>query len=190
MKLLMHICCANCALYPFSQLRSRGVEVRGLWFNPNIHPEDEYAKRLESLKRLETLWGLDIEYAGRYGLADFLRALDGHEGVRCEVCYRMRLHETALRAKEMGFDAFSTTLMVSPYQKYGFILDVGRELQDRYSVEFYIEDFRPGYSDGLRTSRKLGLYRQNYCGCAFSKVERDNERQAKKQKSNRGKITV
>ncbi len=181
----MHICCANCALYPLSRLKTRGIELRGLWFNPNIHPEDEYARRLDTLRDLQGLWGLDIDYAGRYGLPGFLRALDGHDGVRCEACYRMRLHETALRAKEMGFDAFSTTLLVSPYQKHDLIVEVGKELQDRHSVEFFVEDFRPGYPEGVKTSRELGLYRQNYCGCVFSKEERQKRMKAGKRKAGR-----
>jgi predicted adenine nucleotide alpha hydrolase (AANH) superfamily ATPase len=75
------------------QLEAKGFKLKGLWFNPNVHPEEEYALRLNALKQLEGLWRLDIEYIDRYGLADYLNALEGHEGVRCEVCYRMRLEE-------------------------------------------------------------------------------------------------
>lgn len=157
------------------QLNNKGVQTKGLWFNPNIHPEDEYALRLNSLKLLQGLWRLDIDYIDRYGLADYLSALDGHEGVRCEVCYRMRLGEAASSAKKEGFDAFSSTLLVSPYQRHELIIETGKALQDEHGVEFYYEDFRPGYRDGMRMSKDLGLYRQRYCGCIYSKQEREEE---------------
>lgn len=171
MKLLIHICCANCSLYPVGHLFSKGVDIKGLWFNPNIHPRQEYSKRLDALRTLEALWGLDIEYVDSYGLRDFLRALEGHGGLRCEMCYRMRLRETAATAKKMGLEGFTTTLLVSPYQRFDLIVDIGRRLEKEYSVRFHAEDFRPGWSEGVRMSRALGLYRQKYCGCIFSQAE-------------------
>ncbi len=176
----MHICCANCALYPFKALEARGFNLKGLWFNPNIHPEEEYALRLSALRQLKGLWRLDIEYIDRYGLGDYLKALEGHDGVRCEVCYRIRLEETASRAKEVGFDAFSTTLLVSPYQKHDLIVETGKGLEEKYGVAFYYEDFRPGYREGVKLSKELGLYRQRYCGCIYSKQEREKSRTAAK----------
>ncbi len=158
------------------KLDSKGLELKGLWFNPNIHPEEEYAMRLSTLKQLQGLWSLDIDYMDRYGLTEFLGALDGHEGIRCEACYRMRLDETASRAKAEGFDAFSTTLLVSPYQKHDLLQDVGRDIQEKHGVEFYYEDFRPTYREGVKISRELGLYRQRYCGCLYSEEEREREK--------------
>ena len=176
----MHICCANCALYPFMHLQAKGIELKGLWFNPNVHPEEEYALRLNALKLLQGLWRLDIEYIDRYGLGDYLKALEGHAGVRCEVCYRMRLEETASRASESGFDAFSTTLLVSPYQKHELIVETGKGMQEKYGVKFYYEDLRPGYREGMKISKELGLYRQRYCGCLFSREERRAHDSSKK----------
>ncbi len=173
----MHICCANCALYPFMHLDKKGLSIKGLWFNPNIHPEEEYSLRLNSLKLLQGLWRLDIDYVDRYGLSEYLSALDGHEGIRCEACYRMRLGETASRARKSGYDAFSTTLLVSPYQKHELIVETGRKLQEEYGVEFFYEDFRPGYRESLKISRELGLYRQRYCGCIYSRQEREEARE-------------
>ncbi len=190
MKLLMHICCANCALYPVSKLTADGHEIRGLWFNPNIHPYTEYQNRLEAVKRLEMLCdtedtnppipplekggkrGFKVEYIDEYGLKEFLRNVVGNEDNRCEYCYTTRLEETAKRAKDMSADAFTTSLLVSPYQKFDMIMDIGRMMQDRYSVEFYIEDFRKGFNEGRRMSRELGLYQQKYCGCIYSEMER------------------
>lgn len=171
MKLLMHICCSNCSLYPLKSLLSKGIDVKGLWFNPNIQPEDEYAQRLYSLQRLERLWGLDIEFIDRFGQDEFLRKNKNDE-FRCIRCYRMRLEETALAARKMGLDGFTTTLLVSPYQKFEYIVSIGKELERVYSVKFYVEDFRVGYRQNIGLSKELGLYRQKYCGCIFSLEER------------------
>ncbi len=172
MKILMHLCCANCALYPLTSLRQRGLEVTGLWYNPNIHPFQEYASRLGAVKSLQALWGLEVEYEDHYGLKEYLRSVVGREEGRCAYCYAVRLEETAKRAKEMGMDAFTTSLLVSPYQKFDMIIETGRLMQERYDLEFLGEDFRPGFSEGRRISRDLGLYRQKYCGCIYSEMER------------------
>jgi predicted adenine nucleotide alpha hydrolase (AANH) superfamily ATPase len=111
MKLLMHICCANCSLYPLKSLFSKGIDVKGLWFNPNIHPYTEYKMRLDSLEQLQKAWSLDIEYVDHYGLKEFLRAVVNNEDNRCPICYSIRLNETAKTAKKMGLDGFTTTLL-------------------------------------------------------------------------------
>jgi predicted adenine nucleotide alpha hydrolase (AANH) superfamily ATPase len=172
MKLLMHICCANCYLYPFQTLFSKGIDVKGLWFNPNIHPYTEYQMRLDALHKLQNLWDLDIEYIDQYGLKEFIRAVVDKEDDRCSICYSMRLEETARTAKRMGLDGFTTTLFVSPYQKFDMIVHLGEEMGKRYSVPFYIEDFREGWKTGVSLSKELGLYRQKYCGCIYSEMER------------------
>ncbi len=172
MKLLMHICCANCALYPLKTLKDRGISLHGLWFNPNIHPYREYKKRLDTLRELQELWKLDITYKDHYGLKEFLRAVVYDEKNRCQFCYRVRLKEAAALAKELGMDAFSTTLLVSPYQKIELIRDIGKEIQEQFDVEFFFEDFRDGFREGMRMSRELDFYRQNYCGCIYSEMER------------------
>lgn len=172
MKILMHICCAPCALYPVKALRERGVSVQGLWFNPNIHPFTEYAGRLDAVRRLQHAWRLDVEYIDDYGLTEFVRQVAHAEERRCEYCYTVRLERTARRAKEGGFDAFTTSLLVSPHQKSDMMRAVGKMVQDRHSVEFYGEDFRKGFAEGRRLSRDLGLYRQKYCGCIYSEMER------------------
>ncbi len=174
MKLLMHICCANCYLYPFQALSSKGIYIKGLWFNPNIHPYTEYQMRLDALHKLQNLWNLDIEYIDHYGLKEFIRMVVNKEeyGERCLFCYSMRLEETAKTAKKMGLDGFTTTLLVSPYQKFDMILNIGKEIANRYSIKFYIEDFRTGWNEGIKLSKGLELYRQKYCGCIYSEMER------------------
>lgn len=172
MKLLMHICCSNCCLYPLKSLLSRSIDVRGLWLNPNIHPYTEYRMRLESLQKLEKEWGLDMEYVDHYGLKEFVRTVVNNEDNRCAFCYSMRLEETAKTAKKMGLDGFTTSLLVSPYQKIDMIMSIGNEMGKRYSIPFYFEDFRPGWKEGIGMSKELGLYRQKYCGCVYSEMER------------------
>jgi predicted adenine nucleotide alpha hydrolase (AANH) superfamily ATPase len=172
MKLLMHICCANCSLYPIQSLTSKGIDIKGLWLNPNIHPYTEYRLRFDALQKLDDMWNLDIEYIDNYGLKEFLRTVVNHEENRCAFCYTMRLEETARTAKKMGLDGFTTSLLVSPYQKFDMILKVGTDMGKRYSIPFFIEDFRPGWKEGMRLSREFGLYRQKYCGCVYSEMER------------------
>ncbi len=168
----MHICCANCALYPLKSLERRGIEVLGLWFNPNIHPYAEYSARLGALKELEGLWKREIHYVDHYGLEEFVRAVAFREEDRCSYCYSVRLDKTARRAAELGVDGFTTTLLVSPYQDFDKIVAEGERLQHKYDVEFFAEDFRRGWREGMRISRELGLYRQKYCGCIYSEMER------------------
>ncbi len=168
----MHICCANCALYPLKTLMDRGITVHGLWFNPNIHPLTEYRARLEATRELERLWNLDITYEDRYGLKEFIRGVVYDEANRCSYCYRVRLEETAKKARELGMDGFTTSLLVSPYQKSDLIIETGREMQERYDIEFLDEDFSRGWNEGRKLSRELGFYRQKYCGCIYSEEER------------------
>ncbi|KWT95101.1 epoxyqueuosine reductase QueH [Candidatus Magnetominusculus xianensis] len=172
MKALLHICCANCAVFPLDVLKKRGIDVTGFWYNPNIHPLTEYALRLDAVKQLVSQNPVEILYDNYYGLADFIEIAGLKGKDRCAACYKMRLTQTAQKAKELGYDAFSTTLLYSIYQKYETIVDTASELANRYSIEFYEEDFRKGWHDGIAMSKKLSLYRQKYCGCIYSEMER------------------
>lgn len=168
----MHICCSNCSIYPLQELTGRGLEVRGLWYNPNIHPYTEYEKRLESLKKLQGLWNLDIEYADEYALDDFLKSIVSRGKDRCSFCYYMRLERTAGLARKMSFDLFTTSLLASPYQKFDMIIQMGEEIGKRHGIGFHSEDLRQGWSISRGLSKELDLYRQKYCGCIYSEMER------------------
>lgn len=172
MKLLMHICCSNCCLFPIRSLTSKGIDIVGFWFNPNIHPYTEYKNRFYSLNKLQSLWDLKIEYKDNYGLKEFIRFVVNNEDNRCQYCYQIRLEETAKTAKKMGLDGFTTSLLVSPYQKFDSIIKIGEDAGKREGITFYIEDFRPGFHEGMKISKELGLYRQKYCGCIYSEMER------------------
>lgn len=189
----MHICCANCSLYPVKTLSEKGVSVTGLWFNPNIHPYAEYKNRLDAVKIFELLLknppsppfakgemggllDIQIHYIDYYGIKEFIQRTGNGGENRCNVCYEMRLDKTAQKAREIGADGFTTSLLISPNQKFDVIIDIGREMERRHSVEFFIEDFRPGWKQGVELSKKLGLYRQKYCGCIYSEMEKHLER--------------
>lgn len=189
----MHMCCANCSLYPLQSLSLKGMQVKGLWFNPNIQPDDEYQRRLDTLQTLERMEGLDIEYiegTGKEGFPPLTpdnppdNTLDNPEdntgGRRCAACYALRLDRTAQTAKAMGLDGFTTSLLVSPYQRFPLIVEAAREAGKRHGVLFYFEDFRPGWPEGRQMSKQLGLYRQNYCGCLHSKVQRERDKEARR----------
>lgn len=168
----MHICCSNCAILPLETFLGRGMEIKGLWFNPNIHPYTEYRSRLASLKRLQTLWHLDIEYLDDYPLEAFLKSIADKGPERCSYCYAMRLEKTAESAKQMGISTFTTSLLASPYQKFDKIIEIGNAAGRKYGVQFFAEDLRSGWVISKDLVREFGLYRQKYCGCIYSEMER------------------
>jgi len=172
MKLLLHICCAPCTIYPHRILKEQGASIMGLYFNPNIHPYTEFAHRRDTLKQYAGLCGLDVFFPNDYPMEDFLKGVVYHEEDRCRFCYHQRLKYTAAYAKDNGFDSFSTTLLYSIYQKHDLIREIAENLAAEYQVRFYYEDFRKGWKEGVDRSRQLGLYRQKYCGCIYSEKER------------------
>lgn len=182
MKILMHICCSNCSIYPLQNLLLKGMDIKGFWFNPNIHPYTEYSARLESLIKLGKLWDLDVEYDDDYALDDFLKSVSGKGPERCSVCYEMRLDRTARAAKKMNLEGFTTSLLASPYQKFDAIIEQGRKAAKRHGVMFLSEDFRPGWRTSQNMSRELELYRQKYCGCIYSEMERYAHRRKKEKR--------
>ena len=172
MKLLLHICCAPCAIYPHRILRERGASILGLYFNPNIHPYTEFARRRDTLKQYADSSGLEVCFPNDYPLEDFLKGALSREEDRCSFCYHQRLQYAAAFAKTNHLDAFSTTLLYSIYQKHDLIRQIAEGLASEYGIPFYYEDFRIGWKEGVEVSRQLGLYRQKYCGCIFSEKER------------------
>jgi len=172
MKVLLHICCANCAIYPIEKIREEGNEVVGYFFNPNIHPYQEYQKRLDSLKQYSERVGLNVIYRDEYLLEEFLKNVSHSVKERCQHCYTLRLEATAQEAKEKDFDQFSTTLLQSTHQDHALIRETGERIGKELGIPFYYEDFRQGWRKGLEVSKAMGLYRQQYCGCIYSEKER------------------
>ena len=172
MKILLHVCCANCAIYPVFQMKSKGDEVTAYFFNPNIHPYQEYQKRMDALKVYSEKSGLEVIYRDEYLLEEFLRNVSHQPEARCQYCYAVRLEAAAREAKRNFFDAFSTTLLQSAHQNHQRIKETGERVSREVGIPFYYEDFRPGWRKGLEVSKALGLYRQQYCGCIYSEKER------------------
>jgi hypothetical protein len=172
MKLLLHICCAPCAIYPLQVLREEGMEVHGFFYNPNIHPYQEFQLRLLALQEYAPAVSLPLRVDGRYDVEEFLRLVVFREAERCRFCYVMRLQAAALAARQGKFDAFTATLLYSRYQKHDLIREIGEQIGHEVGVPFYYADFRPGWQEGISQSRQLGLYRQQYCGCLYSEKER------------------
>lgn len=146
--------------------------MHGYFFNPNIHPYAEYARRQEALARLAAAADWPVIFADDYRPEDYFRQVAFREGERCRFCYLLRLRQAARVARKGKFDAFTTTLLVSPYQKHDLLREIGRAAGEEFGVPFYDVDFRPGFREGRRRARELGLYRQQYCGCIFSERER------------------
>jgi len=171
-KILLHICCANCAIYPVEQIKEKRNEVVGYFFNPNIHPYQEYLKRLEALKKYSEGVGLKVIYRDEYLLEEFLRNVSHRVKERCQYCYSVRLEATAHEAKKNAFDGFSTTLLQSTHQNHDLIKETGERIAREIGIPFYYEDFRQGWKKGVEVSKAMELYRQQYCGCIYSEKER------------------
>ena len=172
MKVLLHICCAACAIEPFEALSAQGHEVTGLFFNPNIHPLVEFRRRLKSVKVLQERLPMPVIFEEDYGLQAFLDAVDRHSPARCEGCYRLRLGHTARMAAERGFGAFTTTLLSSTHQDHELVRRIGEEAGAQSGVAFLYADWRGLSERGHERARAMRLYMQNYCGCIFSEWER------------------
>ncbi len=171
-KLLLHACCAPCANMPIDALRDAGHDLTAYWFNPNIHPFTEYRSRRNCLADYCAQIALPILTHDEYGLRPFVRAVSEDIDGRCVYCYETRLFAAAKTAKENGFDAFTSSLFISPYQNHELMRDVAYRAAEEFGVQFYYEDFRPMFRDGQTRARELGFYMQKYCGCVFSEQER------------------
>lgn len=171
-KTLLHICCAPCSVACIDLLRSEGIEPVGYWYNPNIHPVTEYRARRDTLVEYAKNIGMELHLRDDYGLREFVRAVYPTLENRCGVCYDMRMLEAARFARENGFDSFSTTLLISPYQRHEQIIETAESAARVFGVEFLYRDFRPLFREGQKKAREMGLYMQKYCGCVFSEEER------------------
>ena len=186
-SLLLHSCCGPCSTSVL-ELLSDYFKVTLLYYNPNIYPREEYYKRLEEQKKvLEKVNGrFEIKFLeGRYDPAEYFDAVKGVEQLpegsqRCFNCYELRLKEAAQFAKDLNMDYFATTLSVSPYKNAQIINELGEKIANEYGVKHLSNDFKKkdGYKKSVELSKKWNIYRQDYCGCPFSKREAE-EREKK-----------
>ena len=201
-KLLLHACCAPCSSYCLEYLRQY-FDITVFYYNPNIMRQEEYKKRVEEEKRLIAAYNQQVEKSdftgmnssvgarkieiieGDYDPSYFLSKVKGYEncpegGERCTICFEMRLEESALIAKKYGFDCFTTTLTISPLKDAERLNRIGREMGEKHGVMFLPSDFKKknGYKRSIELSHMFDLYRQDFCGCEFSRLQREREKQA------------
>ena len=172
MKVLLHTCCAPCAVYPVKTLRAEGLKVMGFFYRYNIHPYSECLKRQETLQSYADQIDLRVIYQEGYDLEGFIQNVVYREKDRCNYCYHDRLRSTALLAKRGKFDYFSSTLLYSKFQKHEVIKSMGDAIGKSVGIPFLYEDFRIGWKEGIEASKSMRLYRQQYCGCLYSEKER------------------
>ncbi|MEJ2222016.1 MAG: epoxyqueuosine reductase QueH [Desulfobacterales bacterium] len=172
MKALLHVCCANCAIYPIKNMREEGLEVMGFFYRHNIHPYSECLRRQEALEAYAEKINLKVIYQEGYDLEGFIQNVAFRESERCNYCYHDRLKSTALLARRGKFDYFSSTLLYSKHQQHELIRSMGESIGKSVGVPFLYHDYREGWKEGIECSKEMGLYRQQYCGCVYSEKER------------------
>ncbi len=167
MKLLLHMCCAPCSTYPIEELFKENFQIHGYFYNPNIHPIEEHNRRKENVEKLSSIVNIPVIYDDEFRQDEWEGMKDiGDE--RCHRCYSLRLKKVAEYATQNGYDAFTTTLLVSPYQKHALIKELGELYAKKYGIQFAYRDFRPGFRQGQQAAKEMELYRQKYCGCILS----------------------
>ncbi|MDD6070212.1 MAG: epoxyqueuosine reductase QueH [Clostridiales bacterium] len=184
-KLLLHSCCAPCSSYVLEYL-TKYFEITILFYNPNISEETEYTKRVNELKRL--INEIPVKHSvtfmeGEYSPQEYFRAIKGLEHLgerseRCYACYKLRMDYTARIAKKNGFDYFTTTLSISPHKNADWINEIGQQLSDEYEISYLYADFKKknGYKRSIELSKEYHLYRQDFCGCVYSKAEEEKRK--------------
>lgn len=165
-KLLLHVCCGPCAEYPLAILQE-DYEVSLFFYNPNIHPLKEWYMRLEGVIQLAEIHQVPLIVVSDYE-EELWASMQDQPARRCRMCYSTRMRATALEAAQRGFDFFTTSLLVSPYQQHDLIRELAEEGAADLGVDFLYQDFRPGFREGQNMAREDGLYRQRFCGCICS----------------------
>lgn len=189
-KLLLHACCAPCSSHTLMVLKDY-FDITIFYSNDNIYPKSEYDKRLEEISTFVKKISNDIDVIyDEYNESDFDNAISGLESLgekskRCYECYKLRLEKTAIKAKELNYDYFTTTLSISPYKVEKWINEIGYMLEDKYQIKYLYSNFKKddGYNDSIKLSNEYGLYRQDYCGCKYSLKERDERIERAKEKN-------
>ena len=178
-KLLLHACCGPCSSYVIEYL-SNYFDITIYYYNPNTYPENEFIRRLEELKKFTSTFNNNVKVIEEnYDSGEFYKSIKGLEKLgerseRCYKCYELRMKKTILYAKENNYEYFTTTLSISPYKNAEWINEIGKKLENEFNVKYLYSDFKKknGYKKSLELSKKYNLYRQDYCGCIYSKLEK------------------
>lgn len=172
-KILLHACCGPCSIVPLKRLKADGHDITVLFFNPNIHPLQEYLRRREGMAEVAAHYDVPVIFLDReYTPQNWFQAISFREANRCFYCYEMRLKRTLSIARKGNFDAISSTLLYSKQQKHEVIAKLGQDICGGGAVQFLYRDFRDGWQEGIEISKEWGIYRQPYCGCLYSENER------------------
>lgn len=180
MKVLVHACCGPCSIVPLRELNAQGAEVFALFANPNIHPYTEWERRRDTFTGYAESQGVRLLPTQPYDFTSWMRMVAHRESRRCELCFYQRLSTAAAFAAKGGFDAFTSTLLYSKFQNHGLLKEIGEAAAKEAGVEFYYSDWRNGWKEGVDESKRLGMYRQQYCGCILSEEERYGKKGGKK----------
>ena len=172
-KLLLHACCAPCAIYPVEEAKKDGLDITAFFYNPNIHPPKEHDKRKNECDKFFKLEDTGM-ISPEYGASDYFVKIteDENPPERCAMCWDIRMEKSAVFAKDKNFDLFTTTLLGSPYQNHETLREICERLSKEKRIDFYYKDFREGFRAAHKLAKGKGMYCQNYCGCVFSIVER------------------
>lgn len=171
-KVLLHICCAPCAITIRKKLENQDFEPIGYFYNPNIQPKAEYQKRLKALKKYANSNNLKY-FAGKYQPQEYFKKIKSpKKPQRCIECYQLRLAKTAQKAAKNKIRYFTTTLLASPYQDLVKIKEISQKLAQKYDLKFITDNFHKNFHQGHRQARQMGMYLQRYCGCIYSLKER------------------
>ena len=180
-NLLLHICCGPCAITTVEMLRDEGFNVTGFYYNPNIHPSQEYLRRRDGVRQVAARMDFPVIFWDKqqaYQPQDFYRAISFKEHNRCLFCYKLRLQKSIEQATLGAFQYVSTSLLYSKYQNHEAIRKIGELLTQKANgqgtppLQFYYADFRSGWGRGIKLSKKWEIYRQQYCGCLYSELDR------------------
>jgi predicted adenine nucleotide alpha hydrolase (AANH) superfamily ATPase len=193
LKIFLHVCCAPCLIYFCEYFKEESIPWKGYFFNPNIHPEEEYNKRADCLKKFISENNYSVDFCrgtsrcALHSEQEFIEKIGENKEhwkasknnlwgapkgtSRCSICYEWRLKEAARGAKKEGYRYFSTTLLISPYQDHDKIRELGKEIAKEFGIEFYYKDFRPFFREGRKMAKEKGFYFQKYCGCLLSRGE-------------------
>jgi len=178
MKLLLHVCCASCAVGVLEKIKHHPAQISLFFYNPNIHPKKEFERRLEDVRKVANLYSVPLivpeqsESEWHSYIKGFEQEPEGSK--RCELCFELRLKKTAEYARKHNFQAFATTLTISPHKPADKINRIGKRYQD-FLIIYHPSDFkkRNGFKLSVELSKKLNLYRQDYCGCVYSKLSKN-----------------
>ena len=173
-RLLMHICCAPCSGVILQRLADEGFQLSGAWFNPNIHPREEWRRRRGSVEEMSAAMQLPMFWSDGFEQDLWASRWIAGDSSRCGYCYDVRMEEAAATAVREGFHQFTSSLLISPWQRHDAIRLAGEAAAARHGITFLYRDFRPYYREGQNLARARGWYMQKYCGCVWSYDESDH----------------